>query len=63
MSTDAASVADVYAEKFDNFSEVAHPAIAFDPRFDGLMQRAVDRNSPLTQAEVEAEFGPQAWEW
>ena len=52
-----------YSSKFDNLDSVAHLSIAFDPKFAGLMQKAIDRNSPLSRAEVEEVFGDISWEW
>jgi len=56
-------VSSAYAAKFDNMGDIAHPSFIFDPRFAVMMREAVRRGSPLTEAEVEAEFGPISWEW
>jgi hypothetical protein len=64
MSAVATSKAsEAYSEKFDNLAEVSLPAICFTPEFGALLQKAIDRGTPLTQAEVDQEFGPQSWEW
>ena len=64
MSTVATtSIAEIYSTKFDNYAELAHPEIFFLPKFGELLQKAIDRNSPLTEAEVQAEFGDIDWEW
>ncbi len=52
-----------YAVRFDNLADLAHPAIAHDPKFGDLLQTALDRGTPLTRAEVEAIFGDPGWEW
>ncbi len=56
-------VSEAYSARFDNLDEVSHPAIFFMPAFGDLLQTAIDRGLPLSQAEVEAKFGPQSWEW
>lgn len=58
--TDAA---EAYSGLFDNFNDLAHPSIVFKPEFYDLLQRAVDRGTPLTVAEVEQVFGKLNWEW
>jgi hypothetical protein len=63
MSTVATTeVSKKYSEKFDNFAELAYPPIVFLPAFGDLLQKAIDRNSPLTDQEVQAAFGPLEWE-
>jgi len=64
MSSVATSkVSDAYSEKFDNLDEVAHPAVFYLPEFGALLQQAIDRGTPLTRAEVDKQFGEQAWVW
>ena len=64
MSTVATTkIADAYEEKFGNFDRVAHPSVFYLPEFGELLQKAIDRNSPLTRAEVDQAFGTQSWEW
>lgn len=57
------AIAEVYSTRFNNLDEVSHPSIFFEPAFGALLQKAIDRNSPLTQAEVEAVFEGISWEW
>lgn len=59
----ASEIGKEYSRKFDNLDSLGHVSILFDPRFGNLMQTAITRNRPLTRDEVEAEFGPLAWEW
>jgi hypothetical protein len=56
-------LSEIYSDHFENFAEVAHPSIIFTPKFDALMKKAIDRGTPLTEKEVEAEFGELAWDW
>jgi hypothetical protein len=56
------AIADDYSAKFDNYADVAHPAVFGEAAFGVLMQKAIDRNSPLTREEVENEFGELGWE-
>jgi hypothetical protein len=60
-SIKAAGIA--YSRKFDNLDEVGHLSVLYRPEFAELMQAAINRNSPLTRAEVETVFGPLSWEW
>lgn len=55
--------ADAYSKKFDNLSEVSHPSVFAKPRFGKLLQKAIDRGTPLKRREVEVVFGKQSWEW
>ena len=52
-----------YCERFDNLDEVGHIALLYLPAFGDLMQKAIDRNSPLTRSGVEEVFGDPGWEW
>jgi hypothetical protein len=64
MSTVATTaVSEAYSEKFDNLDDVTHPSIFFLPAFGELLQKAIDRGSPLTRDEVESQFGDLAWDW
>lgn len=64
MSTVATSqLAETYAAQFTNLDEVAHPSFFHKPAFGALLQKAIDRQSPLTRAEVEEVFGDPGWEW
>jgi len=58
-----AELGHVYAGKFDNLDEVAHVSILYRPEFANLMQKAINRNSPLTRQEIEEVFGDPGWEW
>ena len=62
-TADISAIGQAYAHKFDNLDEVSHSSFLFDPRFGKLMQSAIDRNTPLDRAEVEAVFGEPGWEW
>ena len=59
---DIADIGRVYDDKFGNLDEVGHMSVLFDPAFGELMQKALDRNSPLTRHEVEEQFGKLGWE-
>jgi hypothetical protein len=64
MSTvGTAAVSEAYSLKFDNLDEITHPSIFFLPSFGELLQKAIDRGSPLTRDEVESQFGELAWDW
>ena len=56
-------VSEAYSEKFDNLAEVSVSPLCFTPEFGALLQKAIDRGTPLTQEEVDREFGAQSWEW
>jgi hypothetical protein len=63
MNVSTTAISEAYSEKFDNYAELAHPAIFFLPKFGDLLQKAIVRNFPLTRQEVEAVFGDPGWEW
>jgi hypothetical protein len=56
-------ISKAYSARFNNLAEISHPSIFHLPEFGRLLQAAIDRNSPLTQQEIEAVFGPLAWDW
>ena len=60
---DVLSVTEAYADRFSNLAEVSHPAICLSPGFGELLQKALDRGTPLTQAEVDIQFPDLNWEW
>jgi len=63
LTVSTIAILKAYSEKFDNYAELAHPSIFFLPKFGDLLQKAIDRNSPLTDREVESQFGSLDWEW
>jgi len=56
-------VSEAYSAKFDNLAEIGHPSIFYRDEFGCLLQKAIDRGTPLTRSEVEKKFGPVSWEW
>jgi len=60
MSADVDILQD-YCRRFDNYVELSHQAVAFDPRFDTLMRQAIERGSPLTRKEINQVFGQLNW--
>jgi len=52
-----------YSSRFDNLDEVEHVSFFDRPEFSRLLQKAIDRNSPLSRKEVEEVFGDPGWEW
>ena len=63
MDVKTTAISKAYSEKFDHYADVAHPSIFFLPAFGSLLEKAIARNSPLTQQEVEAVFGDPGWDW
>ena len=52
-----------YSRKFDNLDQIEHASFFDAPQFSALLQKAIDRNAPLTRQEVEEVFGDPGWEW
>jgi len=52
-----------YSRWFVNLNEVEHVSFFHRPEFVQLLQKAIDRNSPLTRQEVEEVFGDPGWGW
>jgi len=52
-----------YSRRFDNLDEVEHVSFFDRPEFSALLQKAIDRNSPLTRPEVEQVFGDPGWNY
>jgi hypothetical protein len=63
MSKPVSEIGREYFQRFgsENQLRVTHMSFAFDEKFGALMQKAIDRNSPLTRQEVQAVFGNE-WE-
>jgi len=45
-----------YQERFGNIEKIGHLNIAFEPRFRGLMERAIKAGVPLTGQVVPRHF-------
>ncbi|MGA3268064.1 MAG: hypothetical protein ABSE16_14710 [Verrucomicrobiota bacterium] len=45
-----------YSARFDNLDELEDMSFFTRPEFSALLQKALDRGTPLTRAEVEAAF-------
>jgi len=56
------AVGDAYEAKFHNLGDIAMPQIIHDPRFMELLQRAIERGSPVTSSDLGAVFPEEDWE-
>lgn len=61
-ATDIRKVGEEYSRRFGNLDTVGHISLLYLPEFGDLMQKALDRNTPLTRSEVEEVFGDPGWE-
>jgi hypothetical protein len=62
--SDFQAIGTEYCERFpDNDDSWSHPAIMGLRQTVDLMKAAIERGTPLTEAEVDEKMGPLSWEW
>jgi len=49
--------------RFGNIEEIAIPPTMFDPRFERLLQTALDRGREITRDELDGIFPDIPWEY
>jgi hypothetical protein len=63
MTADAIqSVVDRYNSRFDNMDEIAMPQVLAEPKFIQLLEKAIERGSAVTEAELRSAFPGEDWE-